>query len=263
MCSSILRLLHSLDTDDFYWSIWSTSLSRGEGDCSFYSSTLSLSLSLLLLLVSCLSFSLDTQVSQPPRRTRSRCFRLHLAFEETGRTETSKPMPRSFLITNRRYGDLTPPPVSTFDSPSLLASSGLSLLFPHQFAGHLTNQLVLRDEIQEEAEDLSMKKHKKVSSLSSSSSSTVSVVNESKELLVVPPSPFTKNSDAGSDGDSHLCPDCGKCYSTSSNLARHRQTHRSVTDQKARKCPHCEKVYVSSPAYSMHVRTHSQGCQVN
>ena len=24
----------------------------------------------------------------------------------------------------------------------------------------------------------------------------------------------------------HECPDCGKAYSTSSNLARHRQTHR-------------------------------------
>lgn len=59
----------------------------------------------------------------------------------------------------------------------------------------------------------------------------------------------------------HVCIDCGKRYSTSSNLARHRQTHRSVTDKKARKCPHCEKVYVSMPAYSMHVRTHSQGCQ--
>ncbi|XP_054164836.1 protein escargot-like [Oppia nitens] len=61
--------------------------------------------------------------------------------------------------------------------------------------------------------------------------------------------------------DIHVCPDCGKRYSTSSNLARHRQTHRSVTDKKARKCPHCDKVYVSMPAYSMHVRTHSQGCQ--
>ena len=59
----------------------------------------------------------------------------------------------------------------------------------------------------------------------------------------------------------HVCIDCGKRYSTSSNLARHRQTHRSVTDKKARKCPHCDKVYVSMPAYSMHVRTHSQGCQ--
>lgn len=61
--------------------------------------------------------------------------------------------------------------------------------------------------------------------------------------------------------DCHACPDCGKRYSTSSNLARHRQTHRSITDKKARKCPHCDKVYVSMPAFSMHVRTHNQGCQ--
>lgn len=61
--------------------------------------------------------------------------------------------------------------------------------------------------------------------------------------------------------ESYSCPDCGKRYSTSSNLARHRQTHRSVTDKKARKCPHCDKLYVSMPAFSMHVRTHGQGCQ--
>ncbi|XP_067144971.1 transcriptional repressor scratch 1-like [Centruroides vittatus] len=61
--------------------------------------------------------------------------------------------------------------------------------------------------------------------------------------------------------EAHACPECGKRYSTSSNLARHRQTHRSVTDKKARKCPHCDKVYVSVPAYSMHVRTHGRGCQ--
>lgn len=63
------------------------------------------------------------------------------------------------------------------------------------------------------------------------------------------------------EGDSHICPECGKRYSTSSNLARHRQTHRSITDKKARKCPHCDKVYVSMPAFSMHVRTHNQGCE--
>ncbi len=62
-------------------------------------------------------------------------------------------------------------------------------------------------------------------------------------------------------GDIHVCPECGKRYSTSSNLARHRQTHRSINDKKAKKCPYCEKVYVSMPAYSMHVRTHNQGCE--
>lgn len=44
----------------------------------------------------------------------------------------------------------------------------------------------------------------------------------------------------GSD-DVHTCPECGKKYSTSSNLARHRQTHRSLLDKKARRCPHCDK----------------------
>lgn len=61
----------------------------------------------------------------------------------------------------------------------------------------------------------------------------------------------------------HQCVDCGKRYSTSSNLARHRQVHRSVTDRKARVCPQCGKVYVSMPAFSMHIRTHSQCCVCN
>lgn len=71
-----------------------------------------------------------------------------------------------------------------------------------------------------------------------------------------------KHSDSnGSTDDDHACPECGKKYSTSSNLARHRQTHRSLLDKKARRCPHCDKVYVSMPAFSMHVRTHNQGCE--
>lgn len=75
----------------------------------------------------------------------------------------------------------------------------------------------------------------------------------------------SKRSSSGSGsgtGDNfvHYCQDCGKRYSTSSNLARHRQTHRDVTDKKAKKCPECDKIYVSMPAFSMHLRTHNQGC---
>ncbi|XP_053676540.1 gastrula zinc finger protein 5-1 [Anopheles nili] len=68
-----------------------------------------------------------------------------------------------------------------------------------------------------------------------------------------------ENSGTSRMEDVHICPECNKRYSTSSNLARHRQTHRSLEDQKARRCPYCSKVYVSMPAYSMHVRTHDQG----
>ena len=65
--------------------------------------------------------------------------------------------------------------------------------------------------------------------------------------------------------DPHVCIDCGKRYSTSSNLARHRQTHKINAasengERMSRKCPHCDKVYVSIPAFNMHVRTHNQGC---
>ncbi|OWF45081.1 zinc finger protein SNAI2-like [Mizuhopecten yessoensis] len=90
-------------------------------------------------------------------------------------------------------------------------------------------------------------------------SSCTKVLSPLQELVH---QPFGHDQPDGSSlTDTHICLECGKRYSTSSNLARHRQTHRSVSDKKARKCPHCEKVYVSMPAYSMHVRTHSQGCE--
>ncbi|XP_061641446.1 transcriptional repressor scratch 2-like [Phyllopteryx taeniolatus] len=60
----------------------------------------------------------------------------------------------------------------------------------------------------------------------------------------------------------HVCGECGKCYATSSNLSRHKQTHRSPDSRQARKCPTCRKLYVSMPALSMHMLTHDlkHGC---
>ncbi|ELU09718.1 hypothetical protein CAPTEDRAFT_176021 [Capitella teleta] len=58
-------------------------------------------------------------------------------------------------------------------------------------------------------------------------------------------------------GGKFVCNECGKQYATSSNLSRHKQTHRSLDSQQAKKCPHCNKVYVSMPALSMHILTHN------
>lgn len=85
-----------------------------------------------------------------------------------------------------------------------------------------------------------------------------SETNSSFEIL---PSSQNNSEIIQTEHHEHECSDCGKRYSTSSNLARHRQTHRSPADKKARRCPHCDKLYVSMPAFSMHVRTHNQGCK--
>jgi len=54
----------------------------------------------------------------------------------------------------------------------------------------------------------------------------------------------------------YTCCECGRHYATSSNLSRHKQTHRSLDSRYARACPHCHKPYVSMPALAMHILTH-------
>ncbi|XP_050296655.1 zinc finger protein 33A-like [Anthonomus grandis grandis] len=54
----------------------------------------------------------------------------------------------------------------------------------------------------------------------------------------------------------YCCIECGKCYATPSNLSRHKQTHRSLDSNSAKRCHTCGKAYVSMPALAMHLLTH-------
>lgn len=84
---------------------------------------------------------------------------------------------------------------------------------------------------------------------------------ESKKCAPLSP---TSSEEGGAIGDQeqesksgrYVCSECGKQYATSSNLSRHKQTHRSLDSGSAKKCTTCGKAYVSMPALAMHLLTH-------
>lgn len=59
-----------------------------------------------------------------------------------------------------------------------------------------------------------------------SSSVSAALLNECYERGTIWNPPQDNSKGGASDDGMHVCPECGKKYSTSSNLARHRQTHR-------------------------------------
>lgn len=167
---------------------------------------------------------------------------------------------------NQRAVETTTPEPTTYTYDALLVSDGRTKSGRASKARrkHQTPQVEIESSTQDNTTSVI------TSTTNASSSSSVIVRNPASTIRVEESaSSSTEETTPPEQPISHkvsryVCTECGKQYATSSNLSRHKQTHRSLDSQSAKKCVTCGKAYVSMPALAMHLLTHklSHACGV-
>ncbi|CAJ0592696.1 unnamed protein product [Cylicocyclus nassatus] len=164
------------------------------------------------------------------------------------------------FLSSQMLSSMMQPSVSTAPQPSF------GMPFDAQFYvlmnAHLQNMLnTMPQKVKEEAEE--SEEHKTQRSFSIDN--LLRPESEEKQASNTPDSDlttYTLDALEVSDGRTKttrkfsnsrcVCDQCGKSYATTSNLSRHKQTHRPLDSEHAKQCPHCDRVYVSMPALRVH-----------